>query len=246
METSTMTSVAVDSTVIDTIDHATTMQNNEADSSATTMTTSSVDVSGSLASGTPATTMTHEEDAQASRTVSSSTRTSIAVAQSMQMFNGSTQTEFINSVLSNVGGNKNETNIIYHIHGNATIHCPSTDSVAALRINSTGSSEILRETMSSQPEHVNHGDMRAGGTLATSTEENSTSVTGIQTRITTPRRVQRESRACADQNGCSSPRSQGRHDQQATSGVDRYQTSRVDITISVTVTELRFPIAFFF
>ncbi|THU84164.1 hypothetical protein K435DRAFT_843791 [Dendrothele bispora CBS 962.96] len=240
METPTMTSVTVDSTVIDTIDHATTMQNNEADGSTTTMTTGSV-------SGTPATTVTHEEDAPASRTVSSSTRTSIAVAQSMQMFNGSTQTEFINSVLSNIGGNKNETNINYHIHGNATIHCPSTDSVAALRISSTGSSEILQDTMPFQPEHVNLGDIRAGGTSATSTEENSRSVTGIQTRITTPRRVQRESRACENQNGCSGPRTQGREDQQATSGVDGdLGTSRVDITISVTVTELRFPIAFFF
>ncbi|THU84171.1 hypothetical protein K435DRAFT_806928 [Dendrothele bispora CBS 962.96] len=164
-----MTSVTVDSTVIDTIDHVTTMQNNEDDGSATTMTTGSVDVSGSLASGTSATTVTHKEDAQASRTVSSSTRTSIAVAQSMQMFNGSTQTEFINSVLSNVGGNKHETNIINHIHGNATIHCPSTDSVAALHINSTGSSEILQDTMPSQPQHANHGDMGAGDTLATST-----------------------------------------------------------------------------
>ncbi|THU93463.1 hypothetical protein K435DRAFT_779824 [Dendrothele bispora CBS 962.96] len=34
--------------------------------------------------------------------------------------------------------------------------------------------------MSSQPEHVEHGDMRVGGTSATSTEEN-TFVTGIQT-----------------------------------------------------------------
>ncbi|THU85263.1 hypothetical protein K435DRAFT_970789 [Dendrothele bispora CBS 962.96] len=191
--------------------------------------TSSVDVTGPLASGTPATTMTHEEDAQASRTVSSSTCTSIAVAQSL--FNGSTQTEFINSVLSNVGGNKNETNIIYHIHGNATIHCPSTHSVAALRIDSTGSSEILQDTMPSQPEHVNHGDMRAGGTLATSTEENR-SVTGIQARIT-PRRVQRESRACEDKNGCSGPCTQGRKDQQTAPGTDGDRTSRVDITISV-------------
>ncbi|THU85261.1 hypothetical protein K435DRAFT_869457 [Dendrothele bispora CBS 962.96] len=153
-----MTSVTVDSTVIDTIDHVTTMQNNEDDGSATTMTTSSVASSGPLASGTPC-------DDHDSRGILK------LLAPSVQalMFNGSTQTEFINSVLSNIGGNKNETNIIYHIHGNATIHCPSTDSVAALRIDSTGSSEILQDTMPSQPGHVNHGDMGAGGTSATST-----------------------------------------------------------------------------
>ncbi|THU95543.1 hypothetical protein K435DRAFT_778938, partial [Dendrothele bispora CBS 962.96] len=81
----------------------------------------------------------------------------------MQMFNGSTQTEFIHSVLSNIGGNKNKTNII--VHGNATVHCSLTD-LAALRINSVGSCEILQDPMPSQPEHE---DMRAGGTSATST-----------------------------------------------------------------------------
>ncbi|THU84587.1 hypothetical protein K435DRAFT_783693 [Dendrothele bispora CBS 962.96] len=77
--------------------------------------------------------------------------------------------------------------------------------------------------MSSQPEHVEHGDMRVGSTSATSTEEN-TFVTGIQTGITTPRRVQREFCACEDRH-CSAPRTQGKENQRATPTVDGDQTS---------------------
>ncbi|THV00020.1 hypothetical protein K435DRAFT_794477 [Dendrothele bispora CBS 962.96] len=161
----TMSSVTADSP--DTVDNAIIVQNNQAGGSAASMT--NVDcVPGPLASsGISAKTVTQEEDTQALRNVSPGTRTSITVAQSMQMFNRSSQTEFINSVLSNVGGNKNETHNVYHIYGyNPNIYCSSTD-LGALHINSIGSPEVrLRGATPSRPEQVNHGDMN---TLATST-----------------------------------------------------------------------------
>ncbi|THV00016.1 hypothetical protein K435DRAFT_935995 [Dendrothele bispora CBS 962.96] len=143
------------------------------------------------------------------------------VAQSMQMFNGSSQTEFINSVLSNVGGNKNETNNVYHNYGNLNIYCSLTD-LGSLHINSVGSSEVLQSAASSRPEHVNHGDMN---TLTTSTEENG-SANSVQTGIPTPLGVQGESGACEDQADCSSPRAQGKENQQATPAADGDQTSK--------------------
>ncbi|THU80190.1 hypothetical protein K435DRAFT_874639 [Dendrothele bispora CBS 962.96] len=215
----TMSSVTADS--FDTVDNATIVQDNQADGSA--MTVANVDVPGPLASGgTSATTVTQEEDTQVLRNVSPGTRTSITVAQSMQMFNGSSQIEFTDSVLSNVGGNKNETNNVYHIYGNPNIYCSSTD-LGALRVNSVGSSEVLRGATSSRPEHVNHGDMNT----ATSTEENE-SANSIQTSILTPLGVKGDSSACEDQAGCSDPRTQGKEDQQTTPSpaADRDQTSK--------------------
>ncbi|THU96623.1 hypothetical protein K435DRAFT_891822 [Dendrothele bispora CBS 962.96] len=211
-----MSSVTADSP--DTLDNATTVQNNQTDGSA--MTVANVDVPGPLASGgTSATTVTQEDDAQALRNVSSGSRTSITVAQSMQMFNGSSQTKFINSVLSNVGGNKNETvtHNVYHIYGNPNIYSSSTD-LAPLRVNSVGSSEVLQDARSSRPEHVNHGDM---DTLATSSEENR-SANSIQTGIPTPL----EASACEDQAGCSAPHTQGKENEQATPAADGDQTPK--------------------
>ncbi|THU96626.1 hypothetical protein K435DRAFT_858333 [Dendrothele bispora CBS 962.96] len=215
----TMSSVTADSP--DTLDNATTVQNDQTDGSA--MTVANVDVPGPLASGgTSATTVTQEEDAQALRNVSPGTRTSITVAQSMQMFNGSSQIEFTDSVFSNVGGNKNETvtHNVYHIYGNPNIYCSPTD-LGALHINSVGSSGVLGGAASSRPEHVNHGDM---DTLATSTENGSAN--SIQTDIPTPLAVQGRSNACEDQASCSGPRAQGKENQQATPAADGDQTSK--------------------
>ncbi|THU86514.1 hypothetical protein K435DRAFT_363695 [Dendrothele bispora CBS 962.96] len=196
--------------------------------------------------------MANEEAAQALRTVSSSTGTSVTVTQSMQMFNGSYHPEFNNSMLSNVGGNKSEINNIYHIYGNPTFNCSPAD-LPARRVNSTRSQEIvLRDDTQSQ-------HMGAGSTLVTSVQnpENG-STTGVQTGITAPRKVQREASACEDQPpSCSSPCTQGKEDQQATSAVDRDQASRtfrvdtiidrvIVLTAQLMSTELRFPIAFFF
>ncbi|THU88815.1 hypothetical protein K435DRAFT_969338 [Dendrothele bispora CBS 962.96] len=94
-----MTSVTADSTVIDAIDHAT--EDHEPLTSGTTPTTTvtNVDVPGLLsgksttttvisagpseppASGASVTTVTNEQDAEAFRTVSSSTSTNVIVAQ---------------------------------------------------------------------------------------------------------------------------------------------------------------------
>ncbi|THU86532.1 hypothetical protein K435DRAFT_363981 [Dendrothele bispora CBS 962.96] len=139
-----------DSTAMDTVDDANTMQNGqETPAGTSTATVTSIDAAGPLASGTSPATMANEEVAQALRT----------------MFNGSYHPEFNNSVLSNVGGNKNETNI--HIYGNPTINCSPAD-LPALRVNSTRSPEIiLQDDTQSQPEHVNHRYMGAGDTLAT-------------------------------------------------------------------------------
>ncbi|THV06645.1 hypothetical protein K435DRAFT_450190 [Dendrothele bispora CBS 962.96] len=240
MEALTMASATADFTVIDTIDNVTAVQDNQASGSASTVT--SPDTPGPLTStstSTSATTVVNEEDA---RTVSLSARTSITVAQSMQMFNHSNHTELNNSVLSNVGGN--QTNII--VHGNPIIRCSSTEGSATLRINSTKSSEALQDVTPSQPQH--------SSVLANSTEENG-SVTGIQTGITTPRRVQRESSACENQPGYSGPRTstQGKEDQQATPVADGDQTSKntidritVWIAIWLTSTELKISDRFFF
>ncbi|THV06635.1 hypothetical protein K435DRAFT_848718 [Dendrothele bispora CBS 962.96] len=209
-----------DSIITGTIDHAATVQDDQESpvSGPSTTTLTNVDASGPLAngtstmtvigadapgpldSGTSTTAVANEDDAQALRTVSPSARTSVTVAQSMQMFNGSYHPEFNNSVLSNVGGNKNETNNVYHIYGNATVYCSSAD-LAALRINSTGSSEIaLQDATSSQSEHVSHGDTKTGSTLHASTEEIRS--TGIQTGVTTPHRIPRELSSGKDQTGC--------------------------------------------
>ncbi|THU76745.1 hypothetical protein K435DRAFT_813120 [Dendrothele bispora CBS 962.96] len=145
--------VTTDSTVIDMIDNATMEQDNQASGSATTVT--SVDVPGPrLASRTaPAATVTHEEDVQALRT----------------MFHGSSHSEFNNGRFNNVGRDNNVR--VYHIHGNTTIHCASTD--LATLVNSASPPLILQDTTSSQPEHVNRGDIRAG-----------TSVTGQRVPLT--------------------------------------------------------------
>ncbi|THU81255.1 hypothetical protein K435DRAFT_844806, partial [Dendrothele bispora CBS 962.96] len=258
METPIIPSVTTESTAIDTIDNATTMQKDQETPAVTSTTTvTSIDAAGPLASGTsPAAAVANEEEAAALRTVSPSTGTSVTVTQSMQMFNGSYHPEFNNSVLSNVGGNKNETNLnnVYHIYGSPTIYCSSAD-LPALRVNSTRLPEIvLQDNTQSQPEHEY---MRAGSTLATSAQENGSTIS-VQTGITAPRKVQREASACEDQPpNCSSPCTQCKEDQQATPAVDAPQTAktfRVDITIDrvivltaqLTFTELRFPIAFFF
>ncbi|THU86524.1 hypothetical protein K435DRAFT_363819 [Dendrothele bispora CBS 962.96] len=247
METPIIPSVTAESAAIDTIDDVTTMQKDQETPAGTSTTTvTSIGVAGPLASGTSPATVANEEDAQALRT----------------MFNGAHHPEFNNSVLSNVGGNKNETNIVYHIYGSPTINCSSAD-LSALRVNSTRSPEIvLQDDTQSQPEHVNHCQyMRAGSTAAsisTRVSEENGLTTGVQTGITAPRKVQRAAGACEDlAPSCSSPCTQGKEDQQATSAVDGDQTSkifRVDITIDrvtvltvqLTLTELRFSIAFFF
>ncbi|THV06636.1 hypothetical protein K435DRAFT_848719 [Dendrothele bispora CBS 962.96] len=218
-----------DSIITGTIDHAATVQDDQEPlvSGSSTTTLTSVDASGSLASGTSAvtaisadapgplasgtstTTVANEEDDQTHRTVSPSTRTSVTIAQSMQMFNGSYHPEFNNSVLSNVGGNKHETNNVYHIYGNATVYCSSAD-LAALRINPTGSSEIvLQDATSSRPGHVNHGDTKTDSTLHTSAEE-----IGSTTGITTSHRAQREPSACEEPSSRLGSCTRGKKDQQ--------------------------------
>ncbi|THU78060.1 hypothetical protein K435DRAFT_973691 [Dendrothele bispora CBS 962.96] len=232
--------VTTDSTVVDIIDNATMVQDNQVSGSAMTVTSVDVDVPGArLASGTaPAATVTHEEDVQALRTVSPSTSTNMIVAQSVQMFHGSSNSEFNNGRFNNVGRDNNVR--VYHIHGNTTIHCSSTD--LANLVNSASSPLILQDTTSSQPEHVKRGDIRAGSTSVT--EDNGS---GTQTGITTPRRVQRGSSACEDHSG---PRTQGKEDQQATPAADEGQNSKSGLTIYIdrviTSIELRFLIAFFF
>ncbi|THU75441.1 hypothetical protein K435DRAFT_974829 [Dendrothele bispora CBS 962.96] len=138
----------------------------------------------------------------------------------MQMFNQSHHLQLNNSVLSNVGGNQNETNI--HIYGNPTIHLSSAD-LPALRVNSTRSPEIvLQDNTQSQPEHEYMG---AGSTLVTSAQNGST--TGVQTSITAARKVQGEASAYENQlSSCSSPCTQGKEDQQATSAFDAPQTPK--------------------
>ncbi|THU83598.1 hypothetical protein K435DRAFT_843978 [Dendrothele bispora CBS 962.96] len=243
METPIVTLVTAESTAIDTIDDATTVQKDQetpAGTSTTTVTVTSIDAAEPLASGTSPTTVANEENAQALRTVSSSTGNSVTVTQSIQMFNGSHHLQFNDTVLSQFGGNKNETNVVYHIYGSPTIYCSSAD-LPALRVNSTRSPEIvLQDNTQSQPEHEY---MRAGSTLATSAlgsqvflgvSEEDRSTNGVQTGITAPRKVQREAGACEDQPPSSSPCTQGKEDQKATSAVDRDQTSkifRVDIAI---------------
>ncbi|THU83589.1 hypothetical protein K435DRAFT_843974 [Dendrothele bispora CBS 962.96] len=233
METPIIPSVTAESTAIDTIDDATTCtmqkdQETPADISITTVT--SIDAAGPLVSGTSPATVADDEDAQALRTVSSSTGTSVTVTQSMQMFNQSHHLQLNNSVLSNVGGNQNETNI--HIYGNPTIHLSSAD-LPALRVNSTRSPEIvLQDNTQSQPEHEYMG---AGSTLVTSApgsqvflgvSENG-STTGVQTSITAARKVQGEASAYENQlSSCSSPCTQGKEDQQATSAFDAPQTPK--------------------
>ncbi|THU75632.1 hypothetical protein K435DRAFT_909014, partial [Dendrothele bispora CBS 962.96] len=153
----------------------------------------SADAPGPLASGTSTTTVANEEDDQTHRT----------------MFNGSYHPEFNNSVLSNVGGNKHETNNVYHIYGNATVYCSSAD-LAALRINPTGSSEIvLQDATSSRPGHVNHGDTKTDSTLHTSAEE-----IGSTTGITTSHRAQREPSACEEPSSRLGSCTRGKKDQQ--------------------------------
>ncbi|THU86525.1 hypothetical protein K435DRAFT_868196 [Dendrothele bispora CBS 962.96] len=174
-----------------------------------TTTVTSIGATVPLASGTSPVTVANEEDAQALRT-----GTSVSITQSMQMFNG------------NIGGNKNETNLnnVYHIYGlkpNYLTHRSSAD-LPTLRVNSTRSPEkVLRENTQSQPEQEY---MRAGSILATS--ENGLT-TGVQSGITAPPKVQREVSTCEDHPpSCSSPYTQGKEDQRATSAVDVPQTSK--------------------
>ncbi|THV06643.1 hypothetical protein K435DRAFT_960255, partial [Dendrothele bispora CBS 962.96] len=136
------------------------------------------------------------------------------------MFHGSSNSEFNNGRFNNVG----RDNIVYYIHGNTTIYCSSTD-LAALPINSAKSSVILQDATPSQREHVNFdGEMRAGSTL---TEDNG-SATG-KIGVAAPRRVKRDSSACKNQPGYSSPRTstQGKEDQQATPAANGDQTSKI-------------------
>ncbi|THU76085.1 hypothetical protein K435DRAFT_846730 [Dendrothele bispora CBS 962.96] len=227
METPIVKPVTAESTAIDIIDDATIMQKDQDTLAGTSTTTvTSIDAARPPASGASPATVANEEDAQALRTVSPSNGTSVTVTQSMQMFNGSYHPEFNNSVLSNVGGNKSETNVVYHIYGSPTINCSPAD-LPALRVNSTRSPEIvLQDNKQSQPEHEY---MRAGSTLATTSAQDpeNGSTTGIQTGITAPRKVQSAAGACEDQpSSCSSPCTQGKEDHQATSAVDAPQSSK--------------------
>ncbi|THU90965.1 hypothetical protein K435DRAFT_863819 [Dendrothele bispora CBS 962.96] len=160
------------------------------------------------------------------------------VAQSVQMFHGSSNSEFNNGRFNNVGRDNNVR--VYHIHGNTTIYCSSTD--LANLVNSASSPSILQDAPS-QPGRVNRGDIRAGSTSVTGrsfcqwvlqpwkliynssfgVSEDNGSATGTQTGIITPRRVQRGSSACEDHSG---PHTQGKEDQQATSTTDEDQTSK--------------------
>ncbi|THU86538.1 hypothetical protein K435DRAFT_970256 [Dendrothele bispora CBS 962.96] len=226
METPIVTPVTAKSTAMDTIDDATTVQSDqETPAGTSTMTVTSIGVAGPRTNGTSPATVANEEDAQALRTVSSSTGTSVTVTQSMQMFNGSYHPEFNNSVLSNVGGNKSEINNVYHIYGSPTINCSPAD-LPALRVNSTRSPEIvLQDNTQSQPEHEHMGAGRTSATSAQDPENGST--TGVQTGTTAPREDQRKAGVCEDQPpSCSSPCTQGKEDQQATSAVDAPQSSK--------------------
>ncbi|THU96258.1 hypothetical protein K435DRAFT_100586 [Dendrothele bispora CBS 962.96] len=236
-----MSSVLTDSTVIDAIDHATMEEEDHgllaSDTPTTTMT--SVDVPGPLkgtsttttvicagpseppASGASVTTVTNEQDAEAFRTVSPSTRANVIVAQSVQMLHGSSHSEFNNSQFNNTGRDK--TTIVYNIRvdGNATISCPSTD-LAARRISSTGSTEIAsQDNMPSQTEHASHQYTGAGSTLVTSTAEENGSTIGVQAGITTPHGAQRDAGACENPPSRSCPCTQGKEDQQATSTIEQ-------------------------
>ncbi|THU86534.1 hypothetical protein K435DRAFT_970253, partial [Dendrothele bispora CBS 962.96] len=218
METPIVTPVTAESesSAIDTIDDATTKQKDQETPAGTSTTTvTSMDAAGALASGTSPATMDNEEVAQVLRT----------------MFNGSHHLQLNDTVLSQFGGNKNETNI--QIYGNPTINISSAD-LPALLVNSTRSPEIvLQDDTQSQPEHEYMG---AGSTLVTSArvseDPENGSITGVQTGTTAPREDQRKAGVCEDQPpSCSSPCTQGKEDQQATSAVDAPQTFRVDITI---------------
>ncbi|THU76378.1 hypothetical protein K435DRAFT_813452 [Dendrothele bispora CBS 962.96] len=159
-----------------------------------------------LAGGASVTTVTDKQDAEALRT----------------MFHGSSHSEFNNGQFNNVGRD-NKTSIVYHIHGNATVCCSSTDLVAS-HITSTGSTKmVLQDSMPSQlePEHVDHQYTGAGSTLLTSTAEESGSITDIQTGITTPHEVRRDASTCEDQRSRSCPCTQGKEDHQATPTVDQ-------------------------
>ncbi|THU79551.1 hypothetical protein K435DRAFT_875365 [Dendrothele bispora CBS 962.96] len=185
-----ITSVTADSTVIDTIDHATMEEEDHGPlaNDIPTRIVTDVDVPGPLggasttttviragpseppASDTSEATATNEPDAEVLRTVSPSACTNVIVAQSVQMLHGSSHSEFNNGQFNNAGrDNLNKTTINYHVHGNANIYCSSTDSVAR-HISATGSTKIvLQDNMPSQLEHVSDQYTETGSILATST-----------------------------------------------------------------------------
>ncbi|THU79561.1 hypothetical protein K435DRAFT_523737 [Dendrothele bispora CBS 962.96] len=264
-----MTPVTTNSTVIDAIDHATSEDHEpltsvdvpgplSGTSKKTTVINRDAGPSDPPASGTSEATVTNEQDAEVLRTVSPSACTNVIVAQSVQMLQGSSHSEFNNGQFNNAGRDNLNT-INYHIHGNATIYCSSTDSVDR-HISSTGSTKIvLQNNMPSQLEDVSDQYTETGSILASTAEEDGTT-TGVQTGITTPHEVQRDASACENQPSRSCPCPQGRENQEATSAVNGDRSTkilRVDISIDrvtvlreavqlATLTELRFPIAFFF
>ncbi|THV00014.1 hypothetical protein K435DRAFT_855114 [Dendrothele bispora CBS 962.96] len=224
----------------DTVDNATIVQADQAGGSATTVT--NVDVPATLASDTtPATT---EQDDQPLRSVSPNTCTNMILAHTVQMLHNSSHSVFNNGRFNNIGRDSN----IYITNNNisstdlaALISLARSSAVSqdampsqpehvndgdmstpSTAISSTDLAALISLARSSVPaklEHVNHGDTRAGGTSTASNEANG-SATGIQTGITTPRRVQREPSTSEDQPDCSGPHTRGKEDQQATRTAD--------------------------
>ncbi|THU89757.1 hypothetical protein K435DRAFT_968918 [Dendrothele bispora CBS 962.96] len=206
-----MTSATSNRTVINTIDSAAIVKSEQGHPSTP---------------GDPSTmTVTNEDEAQALRTVSPNAGPSVntVVTQSMQMFNGSYHPVFKDSVLSNVGGNKTETNVTnnYNITGDAIFHFSPGDA-ATLRIKSNGLSEtVLHQDVSSQPD--NAGLRTNNGASPSLGSERTTLPTFEET---TPGRIQREHCACLNkpsQPSAQTQEGQGKGSRQATPVVDENQ-----------------------